>query len=323
MADLIPQLRQTLPAVLQDAGEDASDRVIEFFTAEIRNPNTRETYARAVRRFFRWAAQHQLHLSDIEPVHVAAYVEEDDRAPATVKQNLAALRRLFDFLVTGQVLEANPAEPVRSPKLQTDSGKTPALTAEEARELLDSIVAERQGSPQKELPQLRDRALIGVMTYTFARVSAVVGLDVGDYFRAGHRWKIRLHEKGGQRRTVPVHHKAEEYLDAYLDTAGIREEREAALFQSLKGRTGKLTGRRLKADNVLQMVKRRADDAGFDPSQVTCHTFRATGITTYLENNGDLETAQHIAGHASANTTRIYDHRDQKVAQEEIERVRI
>ena len=318
MADLIPQLRSTLPAVLQDAGEDTAERVIEFFTAEIRNSNTREAYARAVRRFFRWAAQHQLGLSDIEPVHVAAYVEEDDRAPATVKQNLAALRRLFDFLVTGQVLEANPAEPVRSPKLQADNGKTPALTAEEARELLDSIVAEKQ-----ELPQLRDRAIIGVMTYTFARVSAVVGLDVGDYFRAGHRWKIRLHEKGGQRRTVPVHHKAKDYLDAYLDTAGIREERDEPLFQSLRGRTGELTGERLLADNALQMVKRRAEDAGFDPDQISCHTFRATGITTYLENDGDLETAQHIAGHASANTTRIYDHRDQKVAQEEIERVRI
>jgi site-specific recombinase XerD len=283
--------------------------VIEFFTAEIRNENTREAYARAVRRFFRWAAQHRLDLSDIEPVHIAAYVEEDDRAPATVKQNLAALRRLFDFLVTGQVLSSNPAEPVRSPKLNANGGKTPALTAEETRELLDSIVEKK-----KELPQLRDRAIIGVMTYTLARVSAVTGLDVGDYFRAGRRWKIRLHEKGGQRRTVPVHHKAKDYLDAYITEASIREERDAPLFQSLRGRTGELTGNRLLADNALQMVKRRASNAGFDPAQVTCHTFRATGITTFLENGGDLETAQHIAGHASANTTRIYDHRDQKVA---------
>jgi integrase/recombinase XerD len=308
---------------LQDAGQDTADRVIEFFTAEIRNENTREAYGRAVRRFFRWAAHRQLDLSDIEPVHVAAYVEEDDRAPATVKQNLAALRRLFDYLVTGQVLSSNPAEPVRSPKLSADGGKTPALTAEEVRELLDSIVADRQGSPQKELPQLRDGAIIGVMTYTFARVSAVTGLDVGDYFRAGHRWKIRLREKGGQRRTVPVHHKAKEYLDAYLGEAGIREEREAPLAQSLKGRTGNLTGKRLQSDNVLQMVKRRAEEAGFDPAQVTCHTFRATGITTYLEKNGDLETAQYIAGHVSTSTTRIYDHRKEHVEQEEIERVRI
>jgi integrase/recombinase XerD len=318
MSDLIPQLKQTLPALVQDAGEDATNRVIEFFTAEIRNLNTREAYARAARRFFRWAQRKGLTLSDIEPVHVAAYVEEDDRAPATIKQNLAALRRLFDHLVTGQVLEANPAEPVRSPKLNADGGKTPALTAAEARELLDSIVEEK-----RELPPLRDRAIIGVMTYTFARVSAVTGLDVRDYFRAGHRWKIRLHEKGGQRRTVPVHHKAKEYLDAYINVAGIGEDEEAPLFQSLRGRTGELTGRRLQPDNVLQMVKRWAEEAGFDPAQLSCHTFRATGITTYLENGGDLETAQHIAGHASANTTRIYDRRHDHVDQEEIERVRI
>ncbi|MCS4103347.1 tyrosine-type recombinase/integrase [Salinibacter ruber] len=173
------------------------------------------------------------------------------------------------------------------------------------------------------IPQLRDRAIIGVMTYTSARVSAACGLDVGDYFRAGHRWKIRLHEKGGQRRTVPVHHKAKEYLDGYINEAGIVEDRGAALFQSLKGRTGELTGKRLQAENVLQMVKRSAEDAGFDPAQVTCHTFRATGITTYLTGGGDLETAQHIATCASANTTRIYDHRDEHVDQEEIERVRI
>ncbi len=103
----------------------------------------------------------------------------------------------------------------------------------------------------------------------------------------------------------------------------VSEPALAQLTQSLKGRTGELTGKRLQADNVLQMVKRRAEDAGFDPTQVTCHTFRATGITTYLENDGDLETAQHIAGHASANTTRIYDRRDEHVDQEEIERVRI
>jgi site-specific recombinase XerD len=71
------------------------------------------------------------------------------------------------------------------------------------------------------------------------------------------------------------------------------------------------------------MVKQRAGDTGFDPDQICCHTFWATGITTFLENDRDLETAQHIAGHASANTTQIYDHRDQKVAQEEIEQVRI
>jgi site-specific recombinase XerD len=289
--------------------------VIEFFTAEIRNKNTRKAYARAVRRFFDWAAEHGLALEAIQPVHVAAYVEQDDRAPATVKQNLAALRRLFDWLVTGQVLGSNPAAPVRPPKLVIREGKTPILTAEETRELLDVIVAKK-----RDVGRLRDRAIIAVMTYTFARVSAVCKLDVDHYFQAGHRWKLRLQEKGGKEWTVPVHHKAGEYLDAYLDTAPIHGTKDTPLFQSLS-RSRELTGRRLHPVNVTEMVKRRAEEADFDPAHVSCHTFRGTGITTYLENGGKLETAQHIAGHASATTTKLYDRRNQLVKQEEIERL--
>jgi site-specific recombinase XerD len=318
MAKPLPQLRAQLPALLEDAGEQASRRVIEFFTAEIRNTNTREAYGRAVRQFFEWVAGHGLSLNEIEPVHVAAYVEADDRAPSTVKQHLSAISRLFDWLVTGQIIPSNPADPVRPPKQVTEKGKTPVLTADEASELVASIVEDDPG-----VAQLRDRAIIGVMIYTFARVSAVANLDVSDYFQAGHRWQLRLQEKGGKRREIPVHHKAGEYLDAYLRAAGIREEKDAPLFQSLKGRTGQLTGRRLLADNILQMVKRRARDAGFDPDQVCCHTFRGTGITTYLENGGKLETAQQIAGHNSATTTKLYDRRNQSVQQEEIERIRI
>ena len=318
MPDLLPQLHAQLPAVLEDAGEKAGRRVIEFFTAEIRNPNTREAYGRAVQQFFDWAGDHGLRLKEIEPVHVAAYVEADDRAPATVKQHLSAISRLFDWLVTGQIIPSNPADPVRPPKQVVEKGKTPVLTAEEAGELVASIVED-----EHDIAQLRDRAIIGVMIYTFARVSAVANLDVRDYFQAGHRWQLRLQEKGGKRREIPVHHKAGEYLDAYLDAAGLRDDKDAPLFQSLRGRTGKLTGRHLQADNILQMVKRRAQDVGFDPDQVCCHTFRGTGITTYLENGGKLETAQHIAGHSNASTTKLYDRRNQRVEQEEVERIRI
>jgi len=283
MPEIIPQLRASLPPVLDldDGGEKAARRIIEFFTAEIRNANTRQAYGRAARQFFDWAAGHSLTLETIEPVHVAAYVEQDDRSPATVKQHLSAISRLYDWLVTGQVVEANPAAPVRPPKLVVEEGKTPVLTAEETRELIDSIVED-----EDDTGQLRDRAIIAVMVYSFARVSAVARLDVSDYYRAGHRWKLHLQEKGGKRRDLPVHHKAGEYLDAYSDAADIREEKDAPLFQSLQGRTGQLTGRRLDPDNILHMVKRRARDAGFDPDQVCCHTFRGTGITTYLENGG-------------------------------------
>ena len=111
---------------------------------------------------------------------------------------------------------------VRGPKYVIKKGKTPVLTPEEARLLLDSIDV-------TELSGLRDRALIGVMVYSFARVSAVVGMNVEDYYQQGKRWWLRLHEKGGKHHEVPAHHKAEEYLDAYIEAAGIGERKRPAL----------------------------------------------------------------------------------------------
>ena len=146
-----------------------------------------------------------------------------------MKQHLAALRRLFDWLVTGHVLDVNPAHAVRGPKYIVKKGKTPVLAADEARELLDRIaVVQKTAGAETEKPHLtglRDRALIGVMTYTFARVNAVLQMKVRDYFVQGRRGWVRLHEKGGKEHEVPCHHTLEHYLDEYLAAAGIAGDR--------------------------------------------------------------------------------------------------
>jgi site-specific recombinase XerD len=172
--------RENLPAVIAAAGGRAEQRFIEFFTANIGNKNTRVAYARAVGQFFDWCDDQGLRLVDLEPVIVAAYIEwlRDRRSAPTVKQHLAAIRMLFDWLVVGQVLPANPAAAVRGPKYVARRGKTPVLSAAEARQLLDSIAIGK-------LVGLRDRALIGVMVYTFARVGSVTAMRVEDYFRQG------------------------------------------------------------------------------------------------------------------------------------------
>src|SRR5207244_2642167 len=133
-------------------------------------------------------------------------------------------------------------------------GKTPVLTAEEARLLLDSIATDTVAG-------LRDRALIGVMVYSFARVGAVVAMNVEDYYQQGKRWWFRLHEKGGKRHEVPAHHKAEEYLDAYVSAAGIGAEKATPLFRTLDRRR-RLSGERIDRREVLAMVKRRCRAAG-------------------------------------------------------------
>lgn len=186
----------TVPAIIADAGDNAARRFLEFFTAHIRNPNTRAAYAQAVGQFLRWCDGRKLSLRDIEPMAVAAYIESHPGSAPTVKQHLAAIKMLFDWLVTGQIVAFNPASSVRGPKYSVKKGKTLVLSAEDARTLLDSIVP--PGAENPPLIDLRDRALIGVMVYSFARISAVIGMKGEDYYQNGKRWWLRLHEKGGK-----------------------------------------------------------------------------------------------------------------------------
>ena len=193
----------------------------------------------------------------------------------------------------------------RTPDGLVTKGATPVLSPAEARKLLATI-------DTATLAGLRDRALLSVMLYSFARVSAVLGMRRQDYF--GRGW-LRLHEKGGKRHDVPAHHRAAAAVDA-----GELEEPKAALFQSVDPASRRLTGRALERRVVLAMIKRRAAAAGLPPS-TCCHTFRATGITAYLSNGGTLEHAQQIAGHSSSKTTKLYDRTADTVTVDEIERI--
>lgn len=312
------EIRGTVPGLIQRAGARAAERFLEFFTATIRNKNTRAAYARAVRLFFDWLEGRRLdHLGRVSPMVVGAYIEQlgGKFSKPTVKQHLAAIRMLFDYLVLGGILPTNPAAPVRGPKHNAKRGKTPVLSAEEARQLLDSIEPDT-------LIGLRDRALIGLMVFSFARVSAAVSMRVEDFFAQGKTWFLRLHEKGGKRNDVIAHHKAEAYLDAYLDLAGIRAEGKSPLFRSIPRRSSAVSTKPMSRTDALRMVYRRAKAAGLD-TRVCNHTFRATGITNYLEQGGKLDVAQEMAGHESSRTTGLYDRREGKVTRTEVERISI
>ena len=317
-----------VPAVVVAAGKKAGLRFIEFFTANIRNPNTRRAYHRACCGFFRWCESRGLGLERIGPVHVAAYIEklQKELSRPTVKLQLAAIRMLFDWLVTGQVVPANPAHSVRGPKYTTKKGKTPVLSADEARVLLDSIPVGRTDKKTGETTPLvvglRDRALVALMVYTFARVGAAVGMDVEDWYFQTRRWWVRLHEKGGKRHEMPAHHNLEEYLAAYIEAAGIAGAKGTPLFRTAKGKTQKLTERRMSQPEVYLMIRRRAAGAGIK-TLIGCHTFRATGITAYLKNGGKLEVAQQMAAHESARTTGLYDRRGDEISLDEVERILI
>lgn len=314
----------SVPAVIRQAGDRAAWRFLEFFTANIRNKNTRAAYARAIRLFCDFLDDRGIRdLDRVNPVLVAGYVEKlaETFSKPSVKQHLAAIRMLMDYLVTGGVLPFNPASSVRGPKHVVKRGKTPVLTAEEARTLLDSIALTKEdGSP--DVVGLRDRALIGVMVFSFARVGAVVTMKAEDYYAQGKRWWFRLHEKGGKRHEVPAHHNAEAYVDAYLEVAGHKGEKKAPLFRTTRTRTGELTENPMARVDALRMIKRRAKAAGLSAA-VCCHTFRATGITAYLENGGTIENAQAIAAHESPRTTKLYDRTSDEITLDEVERIAI
>jgi site-specific recombinase XerD len=306
------------PALVAISGQRALYRFLEFFTAQIRNPHTRRAYARAAAEFFDWLeAKGVTQITAIESVHVAAYIEQlgRERSAPTVKQRLAAIRHLFDWLVTGQVMPVNPASSVRGPSHSVKRGKTPVLDPAEARQLIDAI-------DTTTVIGLRDRALIGLMVYSFARIGAAIGMRVEDAYTQNRRLWVRLHEKGGKQHAMPCHHNLETYLHAYIDGAGLASDPKALLFQTYSRATGQLTGNPLPQANAYAMIQRRAKAAEIT-TKIGNHTFRATGVTAYLKNGGTLERAAQMANHASTRTTQLYDRRAEEVTLDEVERVLI
>jgi site-specific recombinase XerD len=294
----------------------AAERFFDFFTSNIRNKNTRRAYYKAACRFSDWCQGREVaELAQVKPLHVAAYIEglQGELSKPSVKQHLAALRMLFDWLVVGHVIHVNPAHAVRGPKHVIKKGRTPVLDREEARALLAVI-------DTTSLTGLRDRALMGVMIYTFARIGAVLQMNVGDYFTQGRRGWVRLHEKGGKEHEAPCHHKLEVFLDEYLAAAGIAQDLDGPLFRT----TGRTTGtpQRMTQPDAYRMIQRRARQAGIK-TKIGNHSLRATGITDYLKHNGTLENAQQMANHSSPRTTKLYDRRNEEASLDEYEKVGI
>jgi site-specific recombinase XerD len=310
------------PPALFLPDKEAGERFFCFFTAHIRNRNTRRAYYKAACQFSGWwEGRGLLNLGDVKPPHVAAYVKmlgtpELDGAghsKLSVKQELAALRMLFHWLVVGRLPDANPAHAVRERKYSQKKGKSPALDRGEARALLAAIDT---GS----LTGLWDRALIGIMIYTFPRVAAVLQVNVGDYFSQGRRGWMRLYEKGGKEQETPCHHKLEAYLDAYIAAAGIAANMGGPLFRTTGQSTG--TPHRMTQQDAYRMIERHAKRAGIK-TKIGNHALRATDITDYLKSDGSLAEARNMANHADTRTTQLYDRRGDTAVLGEYEKVGI
>jgi site-specific recombinase XerD len=205
---------------------------------------------------------------------------------------------------------------VRGPKHVVKTGVTPVLDAAEWRKLIDSI-------PTETVRDLRDRALIATLTYSFARITAALKMKVDDLRPQGAGWGLRLHEKGGKQHAMPCHHALAEALHAYIAAAGIAEDKKGVLFRtSPRHNATVLTEQPMAQADAWRMIRRRAAAAGI-MAPIGNHSFRATGITTYLSNGGALEHAQEMAAHESPRTTKLYDRTKERLTQDEVERIRL
>lgn len=308
-----------VPPLVTAAGEQAVARFTGFFTTTTTHSlNTRIAYRNAACCFFGWLeAQGVSELGMIGPRHVRAYIEmlTERKKASTAGQHLAALRRLFDRLMGGQIVGQNPAAAVRAPRHAVRKSRTRALTNNEMHRLFDAIDV-------STIIGLRDRALIATLTFACARVSAALGVNVEDYHPYSRCGTLSLHEIDGNRHDVPVHHVLREYLDEYIAAAGITANMRTPLFQTASGRGRHLSGKRMAHPEAYCMLNRRARRAGIF-SQVSCRSFRATGITNYLLNGGSLGVAQKMAAHRSPHTTQLYDCRTVQITHDDVEKIRL
>jgi site-specific recombinase XerD len=304
-----------VPALVAGVGPEATKRFFEFFTVPIRNKNTRIAYYHAIGQFLAWCERAGFrHLEDIEPITVAAYIEQHPGSAPTLKQHMAAIRMFFSWLTEKGVLGMNPAREVKTPRFSRKEGKTPAFARDEVRFLLGSI-------DTSDVIGHRDKALLATLAYTCSRIGAVVNLKVEDYFQNGKRSVVRLSTKGGKEKEFPVNHVLEEILDDYLQASGLLAYPTGPLFPTTRGRSRELGIRTMTRIDAARMLRRRLSKAAV-VGKYSPHSFRATGLTRFLEEGGTLEAAQNIADHADSRTTKLYDRRQQVVLREDVERIR-
>jgi site-specific recombinase XerD len=315
-AALARSAQKAPPTIVERAGGAARFAWEEVFLGEIPNADTRKAYMHAVRKFLAWCEARGADLWAITPGMVGEYFGQHPDGPATKKQHLAAIRKLFDKLVVRHVVAFNPAHSVRTERYRVIEGKTPEIMVPQAEKLLASIDA-------SNVVGLRDRAVIAVLIFKAARVGAVSKLRLKHFEHDGSQWTLRFEEKGGKSREIPVRHDLQGLILAYRAAVGLDgEPRESPLFRTAAGRSRALTMNRMTAIDICRLVKRRLKDAGL-PSRLCPHSFRVMTITDLLEHGSEMEEVQYLAGHADSRTTALYDRRKRRVTRNIVERISV
>ena len=272
----------------------------------IDNPNTRRAYQGDVEAFVAFCGIEQAdELRMVTRAHVIAWrteLEGQELAAATIRRKLSAVSSLFDYLCNENAVESNPVAGVKRPSEDANEGKTPALSDDQAKLLLQAPTGDG-------LKALRDRAIIAIYLFHALRRSELASLKVGSLQERRGVPHFRVAGKGSRIRFVPVHPAALTALDAYLELAGHGEDKRGPLFRPVRNRrTGSLE-KPISGDGIYKMVKRYALEVGVHVEGLCLHALRATAATNALEHQADLAYVQEWLGHANVSTTRLYDRR--------------
>ena len=324
MADSLPDLAplkpvrgelagKAFPPVLARAGRVACFAADEFFSARISNAETRRAYGRAVGWFLEFCEREDLELAHVTPGLAGRFLRDLPVSAATKNQALAALRHFFDALVTRHAVMLNPFHSVRGIQHQVIDGKTPEISLSQARRLFAAIELD---SPMG----LRDRAMLGTLITTGCRIGALCRLRIGDLRTHEEGRLFRFREKNGKEREIPVRDDLDEWIQAYMQAAGIGEDPPGAPLWRGALRGGSLTHRRVAQAAVRAMLKRRLATAGL-PDNLTPHSFRVMVVTALLSQNVPVEEVQHLVGHSHPSTTQLYDRRRRRVTRSIVERI--
>ena len=307
----------TFPAILVRAGKAACFAADEFFSARISNPHTRTAYAHQVSRFLAWCEDQGLELHQVTPGLAGRFLDELPGAAPTQNQALAGLRHFFDTLVARHAAVLNPFQSVRGVRHPHGEGRTPEVTVDQARQLLASIKT-------RDVYGLRDRAVLGTLIYTGARVGAISPApDAGLCATTATTGRCSSRKKEGRSREIPVRHDLDEWISAYLEGAGLEDAPQASpLYRAGQRRGSPLTDRAMSPLAVQLMLKRRLRAAGL-PKILSPHSFRVLVVTDLLSQNVPLEDVQYLAGHAHPRTTQIYDRRRRRVSRNLVERISV
>ena len=279
---------------------------VAVWLANINNENTRRAYRGDVEHFVAFCGIETAdEFRDVQRAHVIAWRQlliSEELATATIRRKLSSISSLYDYLCNENAVETNPVAGVKRPTEGTNEGKTPALSDDQARALL-------QAPEGDSLKAVRDRALLATYLFHALRRSEVAQLRIIDMRERRGVMHFTVFGKGSKTRYVPVHPAALSAIEDYLRQAGHGEDRTGALFRPMRSRVRERLEEAITGDGIYKLLKRYGAKAGIKLDGLCLHALRATAATNALEHAADIAYVQMWLGHANISTTRLYDRR--------------